>query len=123
MGIAPQFHENHVFGASFAFNLLLGRRWPPTPNDIQDALDVCHELGLGPLLAEMPGGLEQPVGAVGWQLSHGERSRLYVARALLSNAPVIVLDEAFATLDPAALQQTLRCVLSRAPSLVVVAHE
>ncbi len=49
-------------------------RWPPTPKDLHDALDVCHELGLGPLLAEMPAGLEQPVGSVGWQLSHGERS-------------------------------------------------
>ena len=42
-----------------------------------------RELDLGPLLARMPSGLEQLVGESGWQLSHGERSRLFIARALL----------------------------------------
>jgi len=120
---APQYHENHVFAASFAFNLLLGPSWPPAGSDLQAAWTICDELGLGPLLATMPGGMEQPVGEVGWQLSHGERSRLYVARALLTDARVIVLDEAFATLDPETLRQTLTCVLTRAPALVVIAHE
>jgi ATP-binding cassette, subfamily B, bacterial len=120
---APQYHENHVFSASFAFNLLLGRRWPPTDQDLRDAWDVCVELGLEPLLTTMPSGIEQPVGEVGWQLSHGERSRLYVARALLTQANVVILDEAFATLDPVALSRTLRCVLTRAGALLVIAHE
>jgi ATP-binding cassette subfamily B protein len=44
---------------------------------------ICHALGLGPLLEGMPAGLQQMVGETGWQLSHGERGRLYVARALL----------------------------------------
>jgi ATP-binding cassette subfamily B protein len=120
---APQYHENHVFAASFAFNLLLGRRWPPTATDLHAAWTVCDELGLGPLLATMPAGLEQPIGEVGWQLSHGERSRLYIARALLTNAPVTVLDEAFATLDPQTLHQTLTCVLTRAPTLIAITHD
>jgi ATP-binding cassette subfamily B protein len=120
---APQYHENHVFGASFAFNLLLGRRWPATNSDLQEAWTICDELGLGPLLTTMPAGLAQPIGEVGWQLSHGERSRLYVARALLTDASVVVLDEAFATLDPEALRRTLTCVLNRAQALVVIAHQ
>jgi ATP-binding cassette subfamily B protein len=121
--LAPQFHENHLVSASLAFNLLLGRAWPPAPDDLREAWEVCEELGLGPVLAQMPAGIEQPVGEVGWQLSHGERSRLYVARALLSGGRTIVVDESFAALDPEAMQQTLACVLRRAPALVVIAHE
>ncbi len=120
----PQFHENHVLAASFAFNLLLGRRWPPSADDLREARALCDELGLDQLISEMPGGIEQPVGEVGWQLSHGERSRLYIARALLQeNANVVILDESFAALDPETLQRTLTCVVQRAPTLIVIAHE
>lgn len=117
-----QFHENHVFTESFAFNLLMGRRWPPHGDDLRDAGAICGELGLEPLLKRMPAGMFQIIGEYGWQLSHGERSRLFIARSLLQNADVIVLDESFAALDPASFEQSLECVLRRAPSLIVVAH-
>jgi ATP-binding cassette subfamily B protein len=117
-----QFHENHVLGASLAFNLLMGRRWPPTQADLRDAEVTCQELGLGDLLARMPAGLAQMVGETGWQLSHGERSRIYLARALLQEPDVVVLDESFAALDPATLRRAASCVLRRARTLVVVAH-
>lgn len=122
LAAAPQFHENHVLTETFAFNLLMGRRWPATANDLQEAETVCRELGLGPLLERMPAGLQQMVGESGWQLSHGERSRLFIARALLQNADLIVLDESFAALDPDNLQQAVRCVLERAKTVLVVAH-
>lgn len=118
----PQFHENHVMTETFAFNLLLGRRWPPEPEDLAEAEAVCRELGLGDLLARMPGGLNQPVGETGWQLSHGERSRLFVARALLQGGDLLILDESLAALDPGTLGRTLDCVLRRAPSLLLIAH-
>jgi ATP-binding cassette subfamily B protein len=118
----PQFHENHVLAETFAFNLLLGRGWPPTADDLAEAEQLCHELGLGELLARMSAGLQQMVGETGWRLSHGERSRLYVARALLQKADVVVLDESFAALDPENLQRVLQCVLRRAPTLLVIAH-
>ena len=51
--------------------------------DVAEAEAICRELDLGPLLARMPSGLEQLVGESGWQLSHGERSRLFIARSLL----------------------------------------
>jgi ATP-binding cassette subfamily B protein len=62
------------------------------------------------------------VGEMGWQLSQGERSRLYIARTLLQGADLIVLDESFGALDPETLRKCLECVLNRAPSLVVIAH-
>ncbi len=120
--VAPQFHENHVFTETFAFNLLMGRHWPPSEEDTAEAMQVCEELGLGELIARMPSGLSQMVGESGWQLSHGERSRLFIARALLQRADLIILDESFAALDPENLERALRCVLNRAASLVVIAH-
>jgi len=122
VALAPQFHENHVFSETFAFNLLMGRRWPPRAEDLEDALAICRELGLDELLERMPARLHQFVGESGWQLSHGERSRLYIARALLQDAALIVLDESFAALDPQNLQRTLRCVLNHAPSALIIAH-
>jgi len=122
VGAAPQFHENHVFSMSFLFNVLLGRAWPPRRDDVTEAEAVLRELDLGPLLARMPSGLEQLVGESGWQLSHGERSRLYIARSLLQPLDARVLDESFAALDPETLERVLACVLRRAETLIVIAH-
>jgi len=119
---APQFHENHVLTGTFAFNLLMGRCWPPGPADIDLASAVCQELGLGSLIERMPSGLLQMVGETGWRLSHGERSRLFIARAILQESQLIVLDESFGALDPETLRQCVECVLRRAPTLVVIAH-
>jgi ATP-binding cassette subfamily B protein len=119
---APQFHENYILTETLAFNLLMGRRWPPTAPDMEEAETVCRELGLGDLLDRMPSGLLQMVGEGGWQLSHGERSRIYIARALLQDASLVILDESFAALDPENLQTALECVLRRAATLMVIAH-
>jgi ATP-binding cassette subfamily B protein len=119
---APQFHENYVLAETLAFNLLMGRRRPLGAADLNEAEAICQELGLGGLLGRMPAGIMQMVGETGWQLSHGERSRLYIARALLQDAEVVVLDESFAALDPEILQRAMQCVLKRARSLLVVAH-
>ncbi len=119
---APQFHENHIYVGSFAFNLLMGRRWPPEASDFEEAREVCAALGLDGLLSRMPSGLNQPLGETGWQLSHGERGRLFIARALLQHVELVVLDESFAALDPQSLRQTLQGVRERAPTLLVIAH-
>jgi ATP-binding cassette subfamily B protein len=119
---APQFHDNHVFSAPLAFNLLLGRSWPPTADDLAASERICRELGLGPVLDRMPGGLFQQVGETGWQLSHGERSRVFLARALLQGAELVILDESLAALDPENLGAALSCMEARAPASVVIAH-
>jgi ATP-binding cassette subfamily B protein len=119
---APQFHENHVMAETFAFNLLMGRRWPAGPADLAECETVCRELGLGDLIDRMPAGLQQMIGETGWQLSHGERSRLFIARAILQHADLVLLDESFAALDPDNLRRALTSVLKRTPTLVVIAH-
>jgi len=120
--VAPQFHENHILTEPFAFNALLGRCWPPEPADLAEAEELCRTLGLGPLLDRMPSGIMQVVGEGGWQLSHGERSRLYLARAILQHPDVMILDESFGALDPELLAASLRCAMERANALVVIAH-
>ena len=88
--------------------------------------DITHTLQatlcLTELLHKMPSGLQQTVGETGWRLSHGERNRIFLARALLQEPDVLVLDESFAALDPANLQLVFDCVLKRAKTLVVIAH-
>ena len=120
--LVPQFHDNHVLTETFAFNLLMGRGWPAVPDDFREAWMVCRELGLGDLLARMPGGLQQMVGETGWQLSHGERSRLFLARALLQDADLLILDESFAALDPENLQLARDCARRRGRTILVIAH-
>lgn len=118
----PQFHENHVLTGTLAFNLLLGHDGTPTPADLDEAGRICRGLGLGSLLDRMPGGLLQVIGEGGWQLSHGERSRIFIARALLQNAPLTILDESFGALDPESLQVALEYTRERARTLMVIAH-
>ncbi len=121
--LVPQFHENYVFVSSLAFNLLMGVQWPPEDEDLERAEAVCRALELGPVLDRMPAGLMQPVGDSGWQLSHGERSRVFLARALLCReARVLVLDESFGALDPSTLEQCMKVALDTAPALVIIAH-
>jgi ATP-binding cassette subfamily B protein len=119
---APQYHENHIISAPLAFNLLMGRAWPPEPSDVEEAETLLRELELGPLLDRMPAGMLQMVGETGWQLSQGERSRIFLARALLQGAELVVLDESFAALDPETMRHALETTLKRAQTLVVIAH-
>jgi ATP-binding cassette subfamily B protein len=120
--MAPQFQENHIYSDTLAFNLLMGRRWPPTAADLREADAICRELGLGEVIDRMPSGYQQMLGENGWQLSHGERSRLFIARTLLQDADLVILDESFGALDPENLQRAMGSVLKRAPTLMVIAH-
>jgi ATP-binding cassette, subfamily B, bacterial len=120
--LVPQFHENHLVLGSLAFNLLMGVSWPPSEADFGRAEGVLRELGLGATLDRMPSGLLQTVGETGWQLSHGERSRVFLARALLQQPDVLILDESFAQLDPENMKLALDAVTSRPSSVLLIAH-
>jgi ATP-binding cassette, subfamily B, bacterial len=122
VALVPQFHDNHMFYGSFAFNLMIARSWPTTVPELEEALDICVELGLKPLLMRMPSQIHQFVGETGWQLSHGEKNRVYVARALLSRAPLILLDESMGALDPDTMILVTECIEKRAIAALVIAH-
>lgn len=120
--LVPQFHENHIFMGPFAFNLLMGHRWPPTHQDMAEAEKVCTALGLDELVTRMPGGMMQLIGDTGWQLSHGEKSRVYIARALLQKPDFLMLDESFASLDPENTTKALDYIMDTGNALMVIAH-
>lgn len=122
VALVPQFHDNHIFYGSLAFNLMIARSWPSTVPELEEALEICLELGLRPLLERMPSEIHQFVGETGWQLSHGEKNRVYVARALLSRAPLVLLDESLGALDPDTMILVTECIEKRAIAALVIAH-
>lgn len=123
VGVVPQFHENHIFSERLAFNLLMGRSWPPNDADLAAAEEICLALGLGPLLQRLPSGLNQPIGDGGWALSHGERARVQLARALLAEPALLLADESFGALDPETRARCLAVCLERGSGFVVATHD
>lgn len=122
VALAPQFHQNHVFTGPLAFNLLVGAPEPWTEDRVRESYAIANELGLRKLIGRMPAGMLQVLGETGWQLSQGERSRIFMARTLLQEAPVVILDESLAALDPETFEQVLKCLEKRATTLLVIAH-
>jgi len=120
--MVPQYHENYLFTETLAFNLLLGTEWPAEPEQLEHARMICHELGLSTLLNKMPSEMMQVVGEMGWTLSHGEKSRVFVARAILQRPDLIILDESLASLDPENTHRVLACVEKHCKAVIIVAH-
>jgi thiol reductant ABC exporter CydC subunit len=88
----------HLFDTTLAENLRIGRR---SASDAELA-EVMVRVGLGRWLDGLPDGLSTRVGPAGLRLSGGQRQRVAVARALLADFPVLVLDEPTEHLEPAA---------------------
>ncbi|NYF08952.1 ATP-binding cassette subfamily C protein CydCD [Leifsonia sp. AK011] len=115
--------EAHLFDSTIRGNLLLARGRDDRPTDLELELALI-KVGLGPLLSSRTDGLDTRVGSAGERLSGGERQRLAVARTLLSDADVVLLDEPTAHLDAAAaesLMNDLRFAL-RGRIVVLVTH-
>lgn len=114
------FQQTFLFSDSIAENIRFGK-----PEASQAEVEAAARAARAhDFITALPQGYETRLGEGGAALSGGERQRLAIARAILKNAPVVVLDEATAFADPdseAAIQEALS-ELGRGRTLIVVAH-
>jgi len=112
--------DNYLFDMSIKENIRLGKK-NATDEEVTNAAKAtgCHEFILG-----LEHGYETEVGSAGGHLSGGERQRICIARAMLKNAPVVIMDEATAYTDPEneALVQESVAKLVSGRTLIVIAH-
>lgn len=112
--------ETYLFNDTLRGNLLLGR---PGANseEIEAALAQAQ---LGAFVERLPQGLDTWIGEQGLRLSGGERQRLAIARALLKDAPLLILDEVTANLDPRTEQELLQALdtLMRGRATLIITH-
>ena len=112
--------DTYLFHGTIEDNLRLGRP-DATPEAIRDAAGKAN---IHAFIQSLPNGYDTIVGERGAKLSGGERQRIAIARALLKDAPVLILDEATSNLDganEAAIRQALS-LLTRGRTTIVIAH-
>ena len=118
--IAVVDQHTYLFNSTIRNNLALARA---AATD-EELLAACDEAQLGDFIRQLPDGLDTMVGENGLRLSGGERQRLAIARALLKDAPVVILDEAAAHLDAlteAAVWRGLERLMA-GRTVVVISH-
>ena len=118
--VAFVFQNDRLFKGSLADNIRMGR---PDASD-EDVRAAARAAQCDDIIAKFPDGLETVVGSAGVYLSGGDCKRIALARAILKDAPVVVLDEATAFADPeneALIQQALGN-LSAGKTVLMIAH-
>lgn len=114
------FQDVVLFGGTVLENIRLGRRGA-TDKEVEAA---AHAAQCSEFIARLPHGLDTELAENGATLSGGERQRISIARALLKDTPVVLLDEATASLDPESethVQQAI-ATLTVGKTVLVVAH-
>jgi ABC-type transport system involved in cytochrome bd biosynthesis fused ATPase/permease subunit len=113
--------ETHLFAASLRDNLRLA--CPSAADD--DCIAALDRVGLSPWYGSLPDGLDTRLGAGARPLSAGERQRIGLARLMLSQASVLLLDEPTSHLDPASSPSALAALLGNSGrrAVLVVGHE
>lgn len=118
--VSMVFQDVYLFQDTIAGNIRFGRS-DATHEEIEEAarLACCHDF-----ILKLPQGYDTMVGEGGCTLSGGEKQRISIARAILKNAPIILLDEATASLDPENEAEIQKAIdrLVRGRTVIVVAH-
>ncbi len=118
--IAYVSQDNYLFNESILENIRHGN---PVASD-NEIIEITKESGCYDFIMQLENGFNTIVGSSGSHLSGGERQRISIARAMLKNAPIIILDEATAYTDPEneAILQNSIAKLVTGKTLIVIAH-
>ncbi|WP_338579061.1 ABC transporter ATP-binding protein [Pseudomonas sp. ML2-2023-6] len=119
--ISQIFQDAYLFQGSIADNIRIGK---PAASDA-DVMEAARQAGVLEIIERLPQGLDTPVGEGGTRLSGGERQRISIARALIKDAPILLVDEATAALDAenqAAIAEALARLRGKR-TLIVIAHQ
>ncbi len=112
--------DNFLFRCSLLENIRLGR---PTATD-EEVKAAARAAQCESFIQKLPQGYDTPAGEAGKRLSGGEKQRVSIARAILKDAPIIILDEATASIDPEnehLIQQAISA-LTRGKTIITIAH-
>jgi ABC-type multidrug transport system fused ATPase/permease subunit len=114
------FQETVLLDATIEENIRLAK---PTASDIE-VRRAAEVAGAHEFIERLPQGYRTPIGREGGQLSVGQRQRLSIARALVREAPILILDEPTSALDPETERQLVRSLheASRQSLVIVIAH-
>ena len=112
--------DNYLFDCSLRENIRMGK--PDATDD--EVLAAARAACCDDFISRLPHGYDTPAGEAGHALSGGERQRISIARAILKDAPIVVLDEATAFADPEneALIQRALGVLCAGKTVLMIAH-
>ena len=118
--IAYVAQDNYLFNETVRENIRQGN---PNATD-EDIIEVTKKSGCYEFIMQLENGFDTIVGGAGGHLSGGERQRISIARAMLKDAPIIILDEATAYTDPEneAILQNSIAKLVAGKTLIVIAH-
>lgn len=118
LGIVPQ--TPFLFAGTVRDNIRYAK---PTATD-QEVLHIAQQIGWGDWLNALPNGLDTTIGEEGRGLSMGQRQLVALARVLLQNPAILILDEATASVDPLAeaqIQESLELILQHRTA-IIIAH-
>ena len=118
--IAYVSQDSFLFDTSVRENIRMGR---PSASDAE-VEEIARKSGCYDFIMQLENGFDTVVGGSGAHLSGGERQRISIARAMMKNAPILILDEATAYTDPeneAVIQKSVS-ELSKEKTLIVIAH-
>lgn len=115
------FQDSRLLKTSILENVRLGR--PDATRD--EVLEALHKAQCDDILAKLPHGIDTIIGTKGTYLSGGEQQRVTIARVMLKDTPIVILDEATAFADPdneTRVQQAFSQMAKSGKTLVMVAH-